>query len=214
MINKCSVILAVLCSILGSSIISASELDGKLDVTIFYETLCPDSVRFISNQLYPNFEALAPFTNFKFVPFGKAANINDGESFECQHGPEECRGNMLQSCVLHLLGKNPMMHMRFVGCQMHPSADHSGKTCTRMVGIDWNLVDRCMKSDVGRLLQLRAERETNAIWPQFIPTIVFNGVFNQDLQDRSQIDFRGAACHFLRSSYPALCANTTATKTT
>ncbi|XP_026476497.1 GILT-like protein 1 [Ctenocephalides felis] len=78
MINKCSVILAVLCSILGSSIISASELDGKLDVTIFYETLCPDSVRFISNQLYPNFEALAPFTNFKFVPFGKAAFAEPG----------------------------------------------------------------------------------------------------------------------------------------
>lgn len=45
--------------------------------------------------------------------------------FECQHGPEECYGNMVQSCVLHKL-TDPQSQVDYVTCQMNFDAEDSG----------------------------------------------------------------------------------------
>lgn len=38
-----------------------------------YESLCPDSIKFINEQLYPAWNELKPYVNIKFVPFGKSS---------------------------------------------------------------------------------------------------------------------------------------------
>lgn len=48
------------------------QLSG-VKVTVFYESLCPDSIRFIENQLLPNYDSLKEFITLDFVPFGKAS---------------------------------------------------------------------------------------------------------------------------------------------
>ena len=48
-----------------------SESDD-LTVTVYYECLCPDSQAFITNQLYPTWEALGKYFHVEFKPFGKA----------------------------------------------------------------------------------------------------------------------------------------------
>lgn len=51
-------------------------------------------------------------------------------SFECQHGPEECDGNRIQSCVLNHLADDPDAQTDFVACQMKFDADQSAtKVC-------------------------------------------------------------------------------------
>lgn len=47
--------------------------------------------------------------------------------FECQHGPGECFGNVLQSCVLDVLNKDQDKKVQFVACQMQGTADASGR---------------------------------------------------------------------------------------
>lgn len=54
-------------------------------------------------------------------------SINGGEKFECQHGPEECSGNRVQSCALHALEGQSEQQMEFVACFMHFGADLSGR---------------------------------------------------------------------------------------
>jgi len=41
-----------------------------LKLTVYYESLCPDSIRFITKQLYPTYQKLA--FDVEFVPYGKA----------------------------------------------------------------------------------------------------------------------------------------------
>lgn len=49
----------------------------------------------------------------------------------CQHGPEECAGNMIQSCTLNgingPLNGNPDASMAYVACQMAPGAEPTGR---------------------------------------------------------------------------------------
>lgn len=102
----------------------------KLNVAVYYESLCGDSIRFITNQLNPAYEDLKNYIEILFVPFGKSWR-NGGEKFFCQHGPEECAGNMVQSCTLNALNAplngNPDGSMAYVACQMAPGAEPTGR---------------------------------------------------------------------------------------
>ncbi|GBP09372.1 hypothetical protein EVAR_73443_1 [Eumeta japonica] len=71
-------------------------------------------------------------------------------------------------------------------------------------------IDTCMNTELGTLLQLEAERITRSYSISFVPTIIYNGVFDQQLQDRSLRDFRGTVCGLLQkrgdiSFHNALC---------
>merc|ERR1712018_790751 len=70
-----------------------------LQMDLYYESLCPDSTRFISNQIPEMYAALSQEVSINFVPYGFASTTEDenGElHFECQHGERECAGNIVQ----------------------------------------------------------------------------------------------------------------------
>ena len=49
-----------------------SLCSAQLSLDIYYESLCPDSTRFISHQLGPMYEALGSDVNVNFNPYGFA----------------------------------------------------------------------------------------------------------------------------------------------
>jgi hypothetical protein len=56
------------------SLVSAiSCILQNVHVTVYYETLCPDSQRFVTHQLYPAWKDLKDHLVLEFVPFGKAS---------------------------------------------------------------------------------------------------------------------------------------------
>ncbi|XP_037049798.1 GILT-like protein 1 [Bradysia coprophila] len=180
----------------------------KLHVAVYYESLCGDSIRFITNQLNPAYDDLKDYIEILFVPFGKSWR-NGGETFICQHGPEECAGNMVQSCTLNALNGpmngNPDGSMAYVACQMAPGAEQSGRVCAEKVGIDFGFVSQCVNGGLGQQLQYGAEKATHEIaypYPRFVPTIVYNRRFDQKLQNRSLSDFVGVVCELIRNQAP------------
>ena len=44
----------------------------KVNVTVFYEVLCPDSKSFILHELYPTWEKVPEIMDIHYRPFGKA----------------------------------------------------------------------------------------------------------------------------------------------
>ncbi|XP_046400599.1 GILT-like protein 1 [Ischnura elegans] len=179
----------------------------KLDVSIYYESLCPDSRNFMISQFPGAWATFSQYMNVKFIPFGKAKShkMPDGTiRFACQHGPRECSGNRMQSCALSLL-PDPAKQAQFVTCVMSRRDPLVyGPKCAEAVDLNFTDVENCYGSTMGDELQLQAEAATNSIRNplSFVPTIVFNNAFSQELQDQSLYDFRGVVCSHL----PGICS--------
>lgn len=45
----------------------------QIRLHLIFESLCPDSIRFITNQFTPHYEALAQHMEVIMVPFGKSS---------------------------------------------------------------------------------------------------------------------------------------------
>ncbi|KAG8235708.1 hypothetical protein J437_LFUL016327 [Ladona fulva] len=179
---------------------SAQDIeDNRVNVSLYYESLCPDSVRFVVNELQPTWEQLAGYMNIRFIPFGKSwseMNRRKERVFRCQHGPRECLGNKMQSCGLSLLPTQESQ-VKFVTCVMSKQDPSSaGPECCREVGLDFLRLRECYYSSLSDELQLEAEQETNSIRNplRFVPTIVYNGVFNPRKQDESLYNFKAVVC--------------------
>lgn len=53
----------------------------KIQVTVYFESYCPDSVKFLTTQLFPAYDSpLKEHMNITLVPYGKA-EVNQ----ECSH---------------------------------------------------------------------------------------------------------------------------------
>ena len=89
---------------------------------VYYESLCPDSQNFFRLQFDPVYEKLGKYLKVTLNPFGHGSvslsssvkirhslttftfqfepTTEGGWTFECQHGPSECYGNLIQACAL------------------------------------------------------------------------------------------------------------------
>lgn len=131
-------------------------------MSIYYESLCPDSIRFMVNQLKPNYEHFKDLIDIELVPFGKSevsVSFNflsipffivlifffclqsfiyqNRTEFSCQHGPAECTGNKIQSCTLNELKEHPDLRIKYVVCQMDPENEISEWTGEAVCN-NWN----------------------------------------------------------------------------
>ena len=48
----------------------------RLSVQVLLGSLCPDSINFIQNQVYPLYNGVRNHVNFQFIPFGKAYSVS------------------------------------------------------------------------------------------------------------------------------------------
>lgn len=81
--------------------IGSSDNKIAVNVTLFYETLCPDCTRFYREQLTSHWIDRVVSTGqivLNLLPYGNAKAWND-----CQHGKKECDGNMLEACAIHYI---------------------------------------------------------------------------------------------------------------
>jgi interferon gamma-inducible protein 30 len=58
--------------------------DNKIKISVYYETLCPDSTNFINGQLSNAFIKANSLIDIKFIPFGKAS-VNITQSLAYFH---------------------------------------------------------------------------------------------------------------------------------
>ena len=79
----------------------------KVDVALYYETLCPYCKQFITGQLVRAYVTIPDIINITIVPYGNAHETYDSSTqtyqFTCQHGPEECVGNLIHVRIRRFL---------------------------------------------------------------------------------------------------------------
>merc|ERR1712083_138990 len=93
--------------------------DPTVKMTVYYESLCSDSMNFITTQLFPNWQHFGQDLKISFKPFGKAnfTETETGWDFTCQHGPNECVGNKVHACALNQV-TDPEEYVPLITCLM------------------------------------------------------------------------------------------------
>ncbi|KAH8035654.1 hypothetical protein HPB51_007898 [Rhipicephalus microplus] len=205
-----------------------SQIPKTARIQLYYESLCPYSVAFITEQLWPTYVRVGYLMDVQLVPFGNAfkeqqqekPNSSRAERFavgrrqeadykySCQHGPDECFGNVVQSCAAHIFN-DTILSLAFVTCMSLAERPHeAGRECARGIARNWNAIQRCANGGKGRVLQDEmGERTWNLDPPHhYVPWLVINGVHNDEQQAMAQTDLLQGKVEYHRDwVYRSVC---------
>jgi len=179
-----------------------------VEVGLYYESLCPGCRGFFVEMLFPTWILLRDIMSVKLVPYGNAQEKPDGDKyvFECQHGEEECLGNMIETCLMNLTQYSPMV----INC-MESSADviKSAKTCAELFNpeLNWDTVMSCVKGDLGNQLMHQNALATESLKPahQYVPWVTINGEHTDDLEKKAMSSLFSLVCSLYKGTKPEAC---------
>ncbi|XP_039194423.1 gamma-interferon-inducible lysosomal thiol reductase [Crotalus tigris] len=190
-------------------LISNSPKADRVSVSLYYESLCSGCREFLVLMLFPTWLMLQDIMNVTLVPYGNAEESKEATKwhFDCQHGEEECLGNMIETCISHLY---PEMDFMLIFC-MESSNDVIGSLplCLKLYAPNASLADikACVNGDVGNKLMHRNAELTRALKPrhEYVPWILINGVHTEKLQTQAQDSLFNLVCSLYKGDLPAAC---------
>ncbi|XP_058130718.1 GILT-like protein 3 [Anopheles ziemanni] len=157
----------------------------KLPVTVYYETLCGDSMVFITYHLYPTWLRRSTEMNLRLVPFGKASIDEEPDTppkYYCQHGPRECKLNILHGCILDKLPFEKAFPV--VACLMK-NFRTDFETCIKGHEASKQTILDCSEGQQGATLFKQFANETDNVHRPlpFVPSIVGDQPYDYYEQD-------------------------------
>uniref|UniRef100_A0A3Q2ZTB3 Gamma-interferon-inducible lysosomal thiol reductase n=2 Tax=Kryptolebias marmoratus TaxID=37003 RepID=A0A3Q2ZTB3_KRYMA len=189
--------------------ISSNQTVPRVSVAVYYESLCPDSRYFITQQLFPTWTMLQDIMSVTLVPYGNAKEVLSAASpFTCQHGAPECRVNMIQACIIHFTG-NPLS-LQIIYC-MESSADvlNATQPCLQLYApsVSWSSVDSCVNGRLGYQLMHGYAVMTRALNPvhTHVPWVTFDGEYTQENEDKAASSLFHLVCELYRGVKPPAC---------
>jgi len=208
-------LLGILSSILLVSSQQHEVDDTKiLEVKLYYETLCYDSMTFIFKQLHPSWNNRREYMDLKLIPYGKAIhNLNTTTLewvIECQHGRAECKLNRMHACILDSLQFD--LAFRLIACGMR-GFRATLEECAPRMRIDLQPIYECANSRKGSELLVGYGNETKKIDLSFVPSIGIDGIFDYDEQDDILRKFDSVFCQKYYKKYNKLLNGCVASST-
>lgn len=186
----------------------------KITVSIYYGSLCSDSVDLFKYQIGPSLAKFHKYVNFDFVPFGNAdKKIFEGKwFFKCPKGLTECMKNKWQACSIHVLPSKQQVLANYLVCYMSSTSEvHSGYQCTRNMALYdeyYGKIKKCyMNRELSDSLMVQYSNRTRSVLPKSaqIPSIVINGVYNEFEQDEAKNDLENVICKYLHPRPAGIC---------
>lgn len=182
-------------------------------ITLYYESMCPDCKQVFAEQLYPTWKKLAAtgILDLNVIPYGNAHEKQNGTmwEFDCQHGPDECLGNIIEECAMHLYHHNLTLLMPFLVCieQSQELPATAAKQCAQDQGLDYARITGCATGDLGNQLEHKLAVATEALDPphQYVPWFTLNGVHTEDIQNQAQENLLKLICDTYKGPQPEAC---------
>jgi len=168
---------------------------NNVKVDFYSESYCPGCESYSTTQLQSSLNTIGEIIDFRAFAYGNAnekQNADGTWSYTCQHGVNECIGNMYEACAIeHNNSTDSKTHIPtwwpFYYC-MEKSGKAADLTtasgCAKNNGLDWTVISTCAGSDPskgsstdGNPLMHNLAVATNSLIPphQWTPWIVVNG---------------------------------------
>ena len=185
-------------------------------VTVYLSSLCPDCIEAVTKQIYPAYIKLAPtgILNLQFIPYGNAHAKRIGEKYEfsCQHGPDECLGNKMETCAIHHSSESFTNQSRssvdFINCMENygPTLVNS-EYCAITNNLSWQLISACAHGTEGDELLFKMAEMTDALNPPHtsVPWYSVNGVHSEEIQEGLLSDMLTYVCKVYTGPKPEVC---------
>ncbi|XP_002163359.2 gamma-interferon-inducible lysosomal thiol reductase [Hydra vulgaris] len=182
-----------------------------VEVTLYFESFCPDCRVTILDQIYPTYQKLASsgILKLNFVPFGNAEEVYSAGKyiFYCQHGQEECTGNLIESCAIHFY-PDQAKYVPFIQClEYYGATDTNAKYCASVSQMDYDTISQCVLSDQGNEIEHEMATKTNALNPphQYVPWFTMNGQHDDSIQDGLSSNMLAYVCNAYQGTKPEAC---------
>lgn len=166
----------------------ASKND-RVKISVFYESKCPDSARFVVDQLKPTYQALGGDNNLdvELIHFGKASI--KGDTMTCQHGQRECHGNRVFSCIQSRASS--MNHtLNAISCIFDNEKEDS--ECVSDIKLNWDEIEKCASGqeslDTMRTLEKRSGKLS------YVPKIEVDGKYDSNIQRQAEYSLKKYVC--------------------
>ncbi|KAL2557936.1 Thioredoxin superfamily protein [Forsythia ovata] len=183
-----------------------NDNEEKVNLSLYYESLCPFCANFIVNQLVKVFKTdLISIVNLRLVPWGNT-QISPNNTWICQHGVDECRLDVAEACAIKLW-PSVETHFKFIYCieRLHLMNRHTEwQSCFGATGLNPTPLRNCYTNGLGYQIEKEYAGETARLNPphRFVPWVLVN---NQPLQEDYQ-NFIAYICRAYRGhKIPQAC---------
>ena len=196
----------------------------QVKVTAYTESLCPDTIHFITKAWFDvwNLQGVGygqsigdgqGIISWNQVVWGNA-HIDPAGNITCQHGPNECKYNILHNCAIAL--SNTSQWLPFVYC-LESSTDQGrafaqcAQKWLRVPDVIAS-VQACWTSELGQDLVRKAGVRTQALSPAhtFVPWVTLSDAAGTGTfcADSNCDNFLAAVCKAYMGTKPQACSQT------
>ena len=157
-------------------------------ITVYFESLCPYSIEFITTSIKEFYSKVTKpnVAYIELIPYGNAEEAYDPNTkkytFKCQHGDNECYGNLVSTCSLNVLGRirgqlNIICLLENISLY-NRNFDETLEFCMSSEPELLKEVQDCVKSDIGNIYQHQMAQKTGDHLG--VPWILVDGVYDEE----------------------------------
>ncbi|KAL4394990.1 hypothetical protein HN51_022883 [Arachis hypogaea] len=161
-----------------SPLFVADKNNNKVNLSVYYESLCQPCATFIIKNLYEIFNTnLISIVNLQLVPYANSHVNLTNNSISCQNGQDECILNSLESCAMNLwsdVGKYYGLIYCFEFLAIE-GRSNKWQDCFDQLGLPLASILNCSRGN-GTELAKKYIEETTKLHPphSFLPWVVIN----------------------------------------
>ncbi|CAL9688439.1 unnamed protein product [Knipowitschia caucasica] len=199
----------VLQQCLEANLTRSRDTAEPVRIGLYYESLCPGCRGFLTSMLYPTSVLLGDLLDLTLVPYGNAKESIDGDRyiFKCQHGEQECAGNMIEACLLNLTSSKAFSVIYCMELAEDPLK--AARACVQafVPGLSWEKLMTCANGDLGNHIMHQNALKTEALKPThtYVPWITVNGEHSEDLQSKAFDGLLPLVCELYKGEKPPIC---------